>query len=273
MHIEITKNPVATHRWCVDEMAGGYGEDYFVHCAAAFGADASGKHEQCAMIFRIIIEKGPLRSVRQKYGVFVRFYAFGETATVDIVSMDREHHREIAEEHLRRMRWDDYGEGLGQSAGFLDATESLPFLTAGGHLATDGSKAAFYGSDDGYGDRFFFTDADALAACAAAACGMMIDRGNIQAGGAFIRETLEFMCEHGGKDDFYEQLVDRVLARTKGGTHPFTAERAGAILIMKVLDRDLAEKKPKRIIMREEVKSGLLKHLSARAGGRNRAGK
>ncbi len=219
--------------------------------------------DKVAMIIcRTLIENGARAQNDQKYIVGIRFYSYGDMATIDVISLDKAYHKDICFEHLTRLGWPSFDEQTGQSVNKFDETVRSPFLFVGGHLKVkNGTHVDFTGASQDYGDNILFSDANAIAAYAASISGIEIGIGDKEKGKAFVQSMLEFMLIQKTKKDFYEQLVQEVSEKTPW-KKSFTAQHMGALIAMKVLDRSIAEGKSTIPILIEELSGGgLARHL------------
>lgn len=212
------------------------------------------------VVCRTFIENSDRAKNYQKYVVGIRFYSYGDMATIDVISLDEDYHRDICFEHLKRMNWptNDY---LNQSADKLTETTVAPFVFVGGHLQVTDGRVSFSGASGDYGSDIFFSDSNAIAAYVASVCGIEITTGEKEKGEMFIQDLLEFMLKHKMKKDFYECLVDDVIKKTPG-KKSFTAQHMGSLITMKAWDRSVTEEKEYILMMIEEIASGgLSRHL------------
>lgn len=213
------------------------------------------------VVCRTFIKKSDRAKKSQKYVVGIRFYSYGDMATIDVISLDENYHRDICFEHLKRMNWStmDY---LGQSnSDKLTETTVAPFVFVGGHLQVDNNGVGFSGASGDYGSDIFFSDSNAIAAYVASVCGIEVTVGEKEKGEQFVQDLLEFMLKHKMKKDFYERLVDNVIEKTPG-RKSFTAQHMGSLITMKAWDRSIIEGKDFILMMIEEIASGgLSRHL------------
>lgn len=206
------------------------------------------------VVCRTFIENSDRAKNYQKYVVGIRFYSYGDMATIDVISLDKDYHRDICFEHLKRMNWPtiDY---LGQTADKLTETTVAPFVFVGGHLQVTDGRVSFSGASGDYGSDIFFSDSNAIAAYVASVCGIEVTAGEKEKGEVFVQDLLEFILKHKMKKDFYERLVDDVIEKTPG-KKSFTAQHMGSLITMKSWDRSIAEEKDFIRMRIEELTSG-----------------
>ncbi len=255
--IDLMQNPSDMEGfWTVDAFKEAYPEKpALTGCAIASVSEEVGNPDKMAIAtLRTFIENGNRAKDDQKYVVGIRFYSMGDMATIDVISMDKGFHKEIAYEHLKRMGWPSINEQTGKPINHLDETSRTPFAFVGGHLyVKDGEKTNLTGSSGDYGNSIFFSDSNAIAAYAASACGIEVTEGDKEKGEAFVQEILEFMLKHKMQPDFYEQFAKYVFEKTGRGVSSLTSQHIGALMTMKAADRAISENKDMMQAMVDEL--------------------
>ncbi len=220
-------------------------------CVALTEGDATANPNKTGLIaLRVFVEQSFRAQTDQKFVVGIRFYGFGDMATIDVVSLDRENHREIAYEHAARMGWLLTEDKRDQFA----ATYGVPLMYSGGHLKTPTEGVVeFFGSSGDYGHPLLGSDAVSLASFAISVCGLTKAKAEAE---PFFTELLSFLQEHKLKSRFYENLVDMLF---KKGVQP-TGQHLGALVSMKANDRATKEQKSLIQVLTEEITGGLAGH-------------
>ena len=198
--------------WTLSAFNNAYSEPGLTSCALAVDSDYSGNLDKMSMItFRTFIENGECAKNDQKYILGIRFYSFGDMATIDIISLNKGYHKEIAYNHQKMMGWPSFKEFFNETVDPLKATYEAPFIFIGGHLKVDEfGKVNFFSSSDDYGNEALFSKGNSIAAYVAEACGLQVKNTDKTIGKAFIKDLLIFMRENKLKKDFYEILLSHI---------------------------------------------------------------
>lgn len=217
-------------------------EGSLCECFALAEGEREDPDRASLIVVRLFIEGECLR--KQKYIAGLRFYNFGDMATIDIVSLDKHSHSSIAEKHALRMDWqvDSFGD-------FFLSTYQIPMFIAGGLLEADKGNFNFEGSSADYGKNFFGTEVNDVARQLFFLSGLC-DAGSKQ-GMVFIENLLQFMLRNKLRPDFYETFVGQYVSAR------FTGQNFGSLLTMKVLDRSVSEKNNNLLgLFAEEITGG-----------------
>ncbi len=249
----ITDKAFLENAWPIVSFCNTYGsksERDTCRCAVIAKSGEAGDPDETALIFlRLFIENGERAKKDQKYIIGLRFYSFGDMASVDIVSLDKGYHRDIVHEHATRMDW------LFPEAPKVDAfleSYSIPMVAAGAYLqVTADNIVTFSGQSSDFSGKLFGWDVNEIARQAAFICGTSTESSNV--GKEFLQELVDFLLENKLKKDFYEKFVENFIAGR------FTGQNFGGLLTMKVLDRALKEKKDILQLLVEEVTDGFAK--------------
>jgi len=170
--------------------------------------------------------------------------------TIDLISLDRENHRDIASEHVKRMEW-PLAENVSGSEKF-ESTYHSPFAVTGGHLrVTDNDSLCFHGDSSDYTDYLLWSKANPVASFIAESLGLTVEN-NTRPGKQFMQKLLSFLQEHKLSDDFYEELATKSF--TDGGR--VTGQQLSAMLTMKSADRVLEEDEDFVSILVNELTGG-----------------
>lgn len=214
------------------------------------------------IIFRAFIENG--RSVKndQKYVLGIRFYSFGDMATIDLISLDRGYHRDMAYEHIQKFDWPIMDDTYQRSLNKVQETMHAPFIFVGGHLAVgDGNKVALFSDSGDYGGHIFFSNINDIASFVLSTIsGVTATGGNIETGKNIIQGIMDLMDQHKLQPDFYEKLVEYVNRQPIHGSG-FTAQHIGALLMMKVKDRIIRENGDFLSTIVDEMSGGLGRYI------------
>lgn len=249
--MEILSNGELVGSWPITSFEDAYREvagKNIMESFAIIHSDGSDDPDKTSVLFvRLFIENGMRAKKDQKYIVGLRFYNFGDMATIDIISMDRSNHRDIVMEHGYRMDWVPLNN---MSDDAFQMTYSMPLITVGAHLRVDsvGNIIPSHSSGD-FGKKLLGTDVNALVRQLAFFCSLYKEQ-DVH-GEILIKSILRVMLHNKGKIDFYELLVERYIAGT------FTGQNYGSILSMKVVDRLITEERDDLLkIFIEEVNCG-----------------
>ena len=261
--------------WPIKLFTQAYSDQGIKGCSMVSIGDESGNPDKIALIAnRVFIQNSAKAQKDQKYIVGISFYGMGDMATIDVISLDKDFHKEICFEHLKRLGWSSFDEITGKLVDELQETSRSQFLFVGGHLKITGDTIVdFTGSSGDYGSTILFSDSNSIAAFAASTCGIQIGQGDIEKGKTFYQELLELMLQFKLKPDFYERLVQASLDKTPEHQKTFTPQHIGALIAMKVIDRSQIEDKDPVMLMMEEMfagglsryimLSGVVKHIKA----------
>lgn len=243
--------------WTVDSFNTIYPEtEALKGCAiASLATDSKGNPDTTALVtLRTFIQNGDRAKGSKKYVVGVRFCGFGDMAMIDVISLDKGFHKNIAFEHLKRQDWPMLGEEMGKPVDHFDETTRAPFVVVGGHLNVDQKNAiSFSGASQDYGGTILFSDSNAIAAYVASVCGLEVIEGDKEKGKAFVSDLLEIMLQHKLKPDFYEQLIEEVFQRANDTNRVFTTQHISALMTMKAFDRAISENKSMMQTMIDEL--------------------
>jgi hypothetical protein len=178
---------------------------------------------------RLFIEGGKETIGGQKYIAGLRFYSFGDMATLDIISLDKPYHRKIAMAHAQKMCWTQQDD----QEDLFRRSYMIPLMVVGGYLSVYDQDVELADHSQDYGGDLLGCDVNALVWYITSLCGLS-DVAD-PAGKQFVVNLLAFMKEHCGKHDFYERLAQ---IHSKN-----TGQHCGGMLMMKIMDRMIAEKK------------------------------
>ena len=201
-------------------------------CFAIAKGDGSDNPDGTSLLFvRLFIENGERAKKDQKYIVGLRFYSFGDMATIDIISLDKPNHRDIVKEHAKRMNW--LLPGLTGVDAFQEAY-SMPIFAVGAHLQViaEGELVSFDNSGD-FGNNLLGIDVNEVVKQVAFLCGL--NKTESEQGENLLGGVLDFMLQNKKKQDFYELLVEHYISGKP------TGQNFGSLLTMKVFDRSLEE--------------------------------
>lgn len=220
-------------------------------CFAITKGDESGDPDRTSVIFvRLFVDNGERAKKDQKYIVGLRFYSFGDMATVDIISLDKPNHRDIVKEHAEKMNW--LLPGLTERDAFQQSY-SMPILAVGAHLrvSAEGSITPFDSSCD-FGNNLLGLDASEVVRQIAFLC--ELNSKEDKKGNDFLEGLLAFMLQNKKRPDFYESFVEHYAASKP------TGQNYGGLLTMKMLDRSLEEGSDNFLkLLVEEVTDGFAK--------------
>ncbi len=165
-----------------------------------------------ALLVRVFLQK---ESRSKKYILGLRFYSYGDLATLDIVALDHPQHKDILAEHSQKLGWINFGS---------ENDAFSPFIVAGGFV---NAELEFYGHSLDYGQDIFAWQANEIAAAAL----RIIDEEPNATHPAFSF-ILDFMMKYKNSHDFYEKLYKEASA-----TAVLKPHQLSALVSMKVLDR------------------------------------
>ncbi len=259
-NLEVINDPSTLDTaWPVTAFNEAYPEPGLKGCAIVSDGDLSGDPGKTSLVtLRTFIENGDrAKTGGQKYVAGIRFYSFGDMATLDVISLDKGYHKNIAVEHLKRMNWPTFGSGDD-----FEKTYQAPFVFVGGFLKTNEDKAGFSGESSDMGKNIFLGNGNDIAAYAASTCGIEVNDGDKTQGEIFVKELLQFMKENKMKPDFYEQFMNFVYSKNPEPElrKSFTGQHLGGLIAMKAADRAIAENKDMTQMVVEEMTGGLGKY-------------
>lgn len=225
-----------------------------VNTAAIVSEHASSDPDKTSLIIlRFFIKRGEKVKKDQKYIVGLRFYSFGDMATIDLISLDLPWHRDIVHEHAVRMNWSYQLDSELKKVDAFKETYSLPIVVVGAHLkvASDDSVSFFSSSGD-FTENLFGCDVNELAGQIAFILGL--NKEGSKKGKEFLEGLLAFLQRNGLREDFYENVVEQYVGSSK-----FTGQNFAGLITMKVADRQIKENgNPIRILV-EEITDGFAK--------------
>lgn len=249
-----------SNHWTISGFRKAYPDSRAINSTAIamLSSDINDSEKTRLAIIRLNIEDSLKLENEQNYIIALRFYNFGQVATLDLISLDASTHEEIVTEHLKRLNVPQERDRLNPH----NTTKQIPFLIAGGLVKkTSDNCLKFSSSSYKYGMSMFFADSNSIAAYVANACELMVDpSNNIQGGKDFIRNILEFMLEMNDRANFYEQFSVKALSEAimeRG----MNANQINALLMMKVLDRHVNEGGDVVKIVINEMADGFSSHF------------
>ncbi len=235
----LIKSPELDGLWPVDVFKKAYQKESNIQaCNLISYYDESDLSKAAIIITRVFIEKSLRVREGQKYIIGIRFYSFGDLATIDIISLDKDYHREICCEHLRKMNWPLWNDSMEQKIGDYNETFLAPFLFVGGHLKLDDNNLENFGSSGDYGDKIFFTDSNSVFNYLLSIAGLKSFSEKDDSGKNFIKKILEIMYKHKLKKSFYENLIKDIYFGTEKNS-TLNSQQINSLVTMKVLDRYL----------------------------------
>jgi hypothetical protein len=231
--------------------------------AIATATDEPGNPDKTSLVvMRTFVENSDRAKSDQKYVLGIRFYNFGDMATIDVISLDRGFHKDIAYDHLKRLQWTVIDES-GKEANHYNETMRAPIIIVGGHLKVDNNeKVDFSASSGDYGNDIFVSDSNDIAGYVADSCGIKLGESDKEKGEEFVADLLQFMKENKTKTDFYEKFVEFVYSKDSSEAKKFSTQQIGALISMKASDRAVNEDKSIMQTMIDEVAGGgLARHI------------
>jgi hypothetical protein len=187
--------------------------------------------EAIVVIVRLFIENGERARKDQKYVVCLRFYNFGEMATLDIISQDKPNHRDILKDHAIRMNW--LSPELSTGANAFAESFKMPAIAVGAHLRVGDSNAIVpFGDSGDFGNNLFGFGANDVTEHIATLCSLGKNNAN---GLQFVKTLTTFMLQNKERDNFYELFVKHCVASK------MSSQNYAGLLMMKVLDRTVRE--------------------------------
>ncbi|MFZ2187937.1 MAG: hypothetical protein WAV73_00025 [Candidatus Moraniibacteriota bacterium] len=219
--------PISSFRETYQQMAG----KNICECLAITEDNGRIDLEAIVVIVRLFIENGERAKNDQKYIVALRFYNFGEMATLDIISQDKSNHRDILKDHATRMNWLSPELSTGADA-FMESFK-IPAIAVGAHLRVDDSNVVVpFGDSGDFGNNLIGFSANDVAGHIAALCSL--GKNNVN-GLQFIKALTTFMLQNKERGNFYELFVEYCVASK------MSPQNYAGLLMMKVLDRTVRE--------------------------------
>ncbi len=232
--------------------------------ASVFTLTNPGETNKAAiLIFRLFVEDSHRLQNEQKYVLGLRFYSFGDIATIDIIALNKEYHREIAYSHLVTMDWPVLNEDPGGSSRELEASMHTPCLISGGYLQIDSQgQLSFAGQSQDYGGTMLTFDSNNIANFLVSTIpGVEINDHNLEAGKKFVQQILEIMLQHNNQKNFYEKLLEHIYSPENDDQESLSAQQIGALAMMKIADRALMENLNFLHLTVDEFSSGLSRYI------------
>lgn len=210
------------------------------------------------IIVRMFIENRTKAKTDQKYIIGLRFYSFGEMATIDLISLENDYHREICYEHLKRMNSPLWSNNLEVIDHYSETTRA-PFMFAGGHLRVlDDTSINFFSDSGDYGKSLFFSNCNSLANYIMTLSGSKYLEQDFS-GEMFVKFLLEFMYKHKQDRSFYSKLIAELF--TQENLADITNQQIGAFMAMKAWDRYLEGDGDMLQLMIDEISGGLSRDI------------
>lgn len=200
-----------------------------------------------------------LTEASQKFIIAIRFYSFGDMATIDVVSLSKRYHKNIFSGHMKNLNW-SYGQSLPKD---IDKNIHTPYICIGGHMSLDqNGKLQPYGASTDYGNDFCGSIAEDIAAYVLTACGLQVSMGNAEKGAECIQNLMDLMELHKQTPDFYERFIDqRTDLISKTDIHPQTLS---ALTHMQAWDFSLANNIDFMNAVAGELSDGLLRYVTVK---------
>lgn len=236
--IENDPNDIGQH-WPVKSFLGAYPDQNEISACAimAMSENFENADKTAVLVLRTFIKNQTKAKEDQKFIIGIRFYNFGDIATIDLISLEDGFHKEICYEHLKRMNWPVLAKTMNQDIDYFDENTLAPFLIIGGHLIVKDDQLNFSGSSGDFGHNIFLGESNSIAEYVATTCGLNVNQNNESAGEKFIADILSIMHKHKTKKDFYQLMVKEIY-ELKGEKFPrLTSQQIGGLTMMKVLDR------------------------------------
>ncbi len=182
------------------------------------------------IIVRLFIEA--LKADEQKFVLGLRFYSYGDLASLDIISLNLSYHRDIIMEHAQRMNW-SLVDNVPDSNKFTES-HVIPMAFAGGWLDKNGK---FFATSTDYGNKLFIWNSNELAMSAA----KIVNSGEIAEVHPGLVDLLDFMRKNKNNSYFYERFYSHIINTAVSQYIQIHPQQLGALVAMKVFDRVLRE--------------------------------
>lgn len=244
--------------WPIESFNEKYSEEGIKFCSIASAFDIKNPEKTSLIIFRTFIQNGEKAKKGQKYIIGIRFYSFGDIATIDLISLEKGFHREICYEHLKRMNFLLQEECMGGKVNHYNETIKVPFAFVGGHLKVlDNNFVEFHGDSGDYGGKIMFSDSNSLANYMLFPTGK--SSGEKDSGENLVHYLLRFMYNNKLKREFYRDLVADLYSREED--IKITSQNIGALITMKVMDRYILGEGDILQLMVDEISEGLARDI------------
>ncbi len=259
MEINVDTCNEFTDSWPIETFNKAYSEKGIKTSFIANMFDPNFLERTAVIILRTFIQKSERARTDQKYIIGLRFYSFGDMATIDLISLDKNFHREICYNHLERMNFPMWGENL-KRVNHYEKTTRAPFIFAGGHLrVSEDDSVEFFGDSGDYTGRLLLSDSNSLARYISSVSGIK-SKGEIGPGKTLVEHLLRFMFENKLGREFYQNLIaDLYLQEEELSLNP---QNMAALITMKVLDLlSINESLDFIKLMTEEMAEGLSRDI------------
>jgi hypothetical protein len=198
----------------------------------AAAKDESGSPDSTALaLVRIMIQNSERFRKDQKFIVIMRFWMYGDVISVDLVSLDKEYHRNIAGGYLNL-----WGNDL---SGNLDVVlGTVPYLITGGHVCRSEEIAKFNGTSGDFGNLLFGVEINHLASYLLGYTTIGTDATGSKLGEQLMQNIFSHVLKFKQEKTFYERTYDLLLERMPRNIY---AQHLGALVAMKAWDRTATE--------------------------------
>ncbi len=222
----------------------------------SLSSDHKNPDKTAILVFRLFIEKGASLEKGQKYVLCLRFYGFGDLATLDLISLNKSYHKNIASEHIKRMNWPEPEEDSDD----FDTVLQSPFLFSGAFVELKDEKLIFSSTSQDYGNSVFLADCKEVSVYLSSLCGLLVsNKQSEDRGKNFLNKILHFILENKKQNDFYEKFVD--LALSVPEIKSLSPQQISSLLNMKAFDRSVRENKGIFFVIAEELTDGFIRSV------------
>lgn len=202
---------------------------------------------------RTLIQNGyRLKAKSQKYVMLIKFANFGDAMMIDLISLDKEYHKDIALGHYKRIGV-EFSENI---MGDVAKVRSIPQICVGSYLKMNNGNLLLSGESGDFGNEpFDKVNGDHLANLVLKACGIdNVMHYETDKGEEIIKKLLAHMSEHKLTTDFYEKTFDVFSKKDRFQT--------GWYKNMKILDRVIAGEGDMLTVSAQELTEGFGRHVA-----------
>lgn len=229
----ITDTETLNQQWTSSQFTEAYSGPYTGTAIAINGHDP----EKGLITLRSYIENTEkLQKGSQKFIIAIRFYSFGEMASIDVISLPLGNHKNIFSKHIKNMNWNFAPDGFNDG----DKNYHAPYICIGGHMSLDiDGNLKPHGTSMDYGNDFCGSIAEDIAAYVLRACGLDVASGDVEKGAECIHNLMDLMESHKQQSHFYERFIDQRIDLI--GTAKIHPQTISALTYMKAWDTSLAQ--------------------------------
>ena len=207
------------------------------------------------MLARVALSDLEGKLGERKYVTLQTFYDDGDFGTIDLVRLPKGMHADIVREYLGSV----LPKEIARDIEFDPQSTNSRFLTAGGHLELIDGKLRFHSSSGSFANRFGTYNVNDIASYLLSQSGLDEARSpeEFPKGQEYLGRCLDLMATHKKTPRFYSGLVDISVKEPALEGEGVGSHLLYSMLLMKSIDRAIAESKPVPQVLAEELTGGI----------------